>query len=221
MYNLLIKDYLLQKKVPIITISLSIFMCIIYLLSGGKTIILTLMSMFGIFCCTFISVSYSNGYEEKNNSLIILNSLPLKRIVIVLSKYISLIMFCIINTSVFIFFSCLAYFIKNSNIYVIPYELILLTFMILIIMFSIYYPLYFKFGYTYSRIFLALFYAIILSLPKILEKLNLINKDSIKAFFHCIPINQNRWITLSFFISIIVLLISLFLSILFYKNKDM
>ena len=54
---------------------------------------------------TFISVIYTNGYDDKYKSEIVFNSLPIDRRNIVRSKYITLIIFILICCGIIILFT--------------------------------------------------------------------------------------------------------------------
>ncbi|MBB6444539.1 ABC-2 transporter permease [Bacillus benzoevorans] len=103
-----------------------------------------------------ITIAYQLGLgasalEDKNNSDIILISLPIKKKTIVLSKYLSIFVYLLYAV---LGFSCLYLAV---NLFAIPYEIPLTKAGVVsaiasgIIFFSITYPLIFRFGYLKSK----------------------------------------------------------------------
>ncbi|GIN92692.1 hypothetical protein J22TS1_37430 [Siminovitchia terrae] len=84
MYHLIKKDILMQKRALKLSILLMIFFS--FTLSNLGAAGLTI----GILAITYQLVLGASALEDKNNSDIILISLPIKRTTIVLSKYVSI-----------------------------------------------------------------------------------------------------------------------------------
>ncbi|MFC0418229.1 ABC-2 transporter permease [Cytobacillus solani] len=84
MYHLIKKDILMQKRALKLSVLLIIFFTITLSNIGpaGLTV--------GVLAITYQLVLGASALEDKNNSDIILISLPIKRATIVLSKYVSI-----------------------------------------------------------------------------------------------------------------------------------
>ena len=96
MLNLVIKDILVQKKIFIASILYIIFFVIAFQSLG--------MGMYtaAIVAIVYLMVSGGFAYDDKSKSDIMLNSLPIKRENIVMSKYISLFVYIAIGTIAYI-----------------------------------------------------------------------------------------------------------------------
>ncbi len=157
MFHLIKKDILIQKKSFVMALLLMIFFA--FTLSNiGPTGITV-----GIIAIAYQLGLGASALEDKNNSDIILISLPIKKKTIVLSKYLSIFVYLLYAV---LGFSCLY---LGVNLFAIPYEIPLTKAGVVsaiasgIIFFSISYPLIFRFGYLKSKMpNLILFFVLIL-----------------------------------------------------------
>ncbi|MFD3158119.1 ABC-2 transporter permease [Haloimpatiens sp. FM7330] len=163
------KDFMLSTKVNIFLFIYSIFISIAGITFGKSPGILYIFAMMMF---SYISVLYTNGYDDKNNSEIILNSFPLDRKTIVSSKYLSLIFFIILSGFLIVFFTNAAVLLgvkataRTANLWDI-----IITFNITALFFSIYYPVYFKFGGHKLKLLNNLIYMLIIILPAMASKI--------------------------------------------------
>ena len=100
---------------------------------------------------TYIFIQYSCAIEDRNNSERILNSLPISKKSIVLSKYFSLMIFSIIAVILSIVSGYIISkldFIKVELIGIID---IVTIFFIVSILAGLYFPVYYKFGYIKGK----------------------------------------------------------------------
>lgn len=145
MYHLIKKDILMQKKSFALAILLMCFFT--FTLSNIGPVGLSI----GILAITYQLGLGASALEEKNNSDIILISLPIKKTTIVLSKYLS--MFVYLSYALIGF--SLIYLI--ANVFAVPYEVpltkegIVSAIASVIVFFSISFPLIFKYGYLKSK----------------------------------------------------------------------
>ncbi|MBA4535931.1 ABC-2 transporter permease [Bacillus aquiflavi] len=145
MYHLIKKDILMQKRTLKLSVLLIIFFTIT--LSSMGSIGLTV----GILAVTYQLILGASSLEDKNNSDIILNSLPIKKNTIVLSKYVSIYVFT--AYAILLFYSI--YFIVNmlnfpNIIFFNPIGFIG-GIVAVTLFFSISFPLIFKYGYIKSK----------------------------------------------------------------------
>lgn len=141
MLNLIIKDILIQKKTLLYAFLYTIVAATGFFTMNDSGIFLYVLSPIGI---TYMFIYYAANYDDKNKSEIILNSLPLKRDEIVISKYISAFLFA----SIGIIYSILIDFIgrKTGLLHTMSISLLDIVSVIafVCILSSIYFPVYFK-----------------------------------------------------------------------------
>ncbi|WP_315116085.1 ABC-2 transporter permease [uncultured Clostridium sp.] len=220
MLNLIIKDILLQRKITFITIPYSILMIIVSIFAGANKI-LPIYTL-GIIITVYLSVQYIIGYEEKNQSSLIIASLPINRDNIVISKYLSSLLLMIMNISIFLipFFLLNVFFIAQP-IEFTDYAIMLICISIILLTYSVYFPLYFKFGHAVVRIFPFVIYLGGLMLPGFLQKLIEKNNPIMKNIINIMASNPAKFLAIFLLFSLTTLFISLLLSLNVYKNRDL
>lgn len=145
MFHLIKKDILIQKKSFALSLLLMLFFSFT-LSSLGPTGI-----TIGIIAIAYQLGLGASALEDKNNSDIILISLPIKKKTIVLSKYLSIFVYLLYAV---LGFTCIY---LAAELFAIPYEIPLTIAGVVsaiasgIIYFSISYPLIFRFGYLKSK----------------------------------------------------------------------
>lgn len=227
MINLIIKDLKLQKKICIIGIAFYIFM-IFSFGSTGKSISETFSSFIFNIWYTFmtvymvsLSVLYSDAYDEKNKSHIILNSLPLNRSTLVISKYLSLFIYLIIYLAAILVFSNIFRFLF-PNLVSLNIIGILLPIIIIGLAFSIYYPLYFKIGRKMLEIYRLFIWSLLIILPTIFNKaIKKVPLSLLQDILSNITSNYKFYLALLSIITICFVILSCMLSMKLYKNRDL
>ncbi|MBU3155589.1 ABC-2 transporter permease [Clostridium estertheticum] len=221
MVNLIIKDILIQKKTIIYALLYAafVFVCFSTIFPNGFG--LYVMSPMVI---TYLYITLAVQYDDKNNSEVILNSLPLKRSDIVISKYMSIFVFGIIG----IICSTLVGAIGNATgrlkfIGSISLLDIVLVIMSICIFSSIYYPVYFKFGVAKIKIFTMVIFMIFFFVP--MNAMSYVIKNPNNFFVQKFNyfINNTSTLTQNFIaltIGLIIFMISLMISIHIYNNKE-
>lgn len=160
MFNLLVKDILIQKKMVLISPFYALFFLLVFR-QPPMSEALYIMSTIAI---VYILTMYASAYDDKNRSEVLLNSLPVKRRDIVLAKYLSIFLYTGIGlaASVLIaFIAAAAGFaasVRPVNMGDVAGSLAAAVFLN-----AVYYPLYFRFGSIKVRIinmflFLAIFF---------------------------------------------------------------
>jgi len=160
--SLLLKDILLQKKSFLFALGYSIFVLIAF---QNEAFAETSYIM-GAMATAYMLVVGACAYEEKNNSEVILNSLPLKRAVIVRARYLSSFVFVCLA---FVIIGTLGALMKGlglpipvryvriSDVIAVAISLSLLT--------SLYFPVYFRYGYIKSRFFNLIMFLLVFFVP--------------------------------------------------------
>ena len=220
MFNLVKKDFLLQKKSIYFVIGYGIFIFFAFqdaAFAGFKYIM-------GGSAISYILIMTAIAHEEKNNSDVILNSLPICRKTIVQARYL-MILVSIIFTMVMM--GLIGFVIYNAGFPPLDRLISVSDFLGVLLgvsfLSSVYYPLFIKFGGKYMRIFNIILFMIIFFLPSFLGGIIAENPenqvlqnlgDKINSItvpeFYCI----------SLLISISMLLISYLISLKIYENKE-
>ncbi|MBW9158847.1 ABC-2 transporter permease [Clostridium tagluense] len=221
MLNLIIKDIAIQKKTLLYALLYSIFAPIAFFSKGPSGLGLYVLSPV---VTAYMLISFAVSYDEKNKSEIVLNSLPLKRDDIVLSKYISVFVFAFIG----IIYSILVGFIGKATglpVFVASISLldIILVLTSVCIFTSIFFPVYFKFGYIKMNIFNVILVMSFLFVPTATIEYAASNPNNVLVQKINYFINNTSSFTqnsLAIIICLIIFLISLMISIRIYKNKE-
>lgn len=221
MFNLIIKDIFIQKKTLIYAILYTVFFSITFYTVGPSGLGLYVLAPIVV---TYMFITNAVNYDEKNKSEIILNSLPIKRAYIVISKYMSTFIFVIISSiySILIGFIGKSFGFPMYNISIRFLDIILVLTSVCIFS-SVFFPVYFKFGYIKARIYNIMLYMVIFFLPiltfdYISKNPNTLIVQKINYFLS----NTSRFTqnSLAIVTGLIFFLISLMISIRIYNNKE-
>jgi hypothetical protein len=221
MFHLILKEFLIQKKTMLISFIYIIFSAFIFnniSPNGGAVYNLAPYAVIYLF------VLYSCGFDDKSNSDIIFNSLPLKREDIVFSKYISIFFFAAFGILCSVVVGTLGKIIGFANINrFITLKDITIVLSIGMIFSSFFYPFYFKLGLNKMRFINVFLFMLIMFVPSFMMgfvESHLENSFVIKliSFFTNIPSSTLQ--ALYFITSCIIFLVSLLISMGIYKNKD-
>jgi len=217
MFNLVIKDIVIQKKNFLLTFFYTVFFSFTF--SSFKPIGLGLYVLAPI-VVSFMFISNAANYDDKNKCELVLNSLPIKRADIVISKYISIFLYVIISIT----YSVLIGFIgKTAGLSI--YNISISSFNIISVLTSIcifsciFFPLYFKFGIIKIQMLILIPFMLIFSLTVLAIKYAIENPNNILVQ----KLTNTSIFTLNFLalvICLIILLISLMISIRIYKNRE-
>ena len=218
MINLVKKDLKLSTKINVFAFIYAIFIAAMGVpLSSHPTV--NMLYVLAIIMLVFVSIIYTNGYDDRYKSEIVLNSFPIDRRDIVRGKYLALI--------IFILTSCILIFLFTNIINVIYYHEnrsganifdIIFAMNVLLIFYSIYYPFYFKLGEG-IRTFNVVMWVFVIVCPSILKKVG--NALVGKEFFIKIASLDLNKISLYFLIfGVVVYYISLQLSKIIYMNRE-
>ncbi|MBU3146169.1 ABC-2 transporter permease [Clostridium sp. CF012] len=221
MFNLIIKDIAIQKKTLLYALLYAIFAPIAFSSMEPSGFVLYVLPPMAI---TYIFISFAASYDEKNKSEIILNSLPLKRDDIVISKYLSIFVFAIIG----IIYSILIGFIgKATGLPMFTRSISFLDIVSVLtavcIFSSMFFPVYFKFGYIKMNFFNVILFMSFLFIPSAAIEYATENPNNIFVQKITYFINNTSSFThnsLALIIGLIFFLISLMISIRIYKNKE-
>lgn len=221
MFNLILKEFLVQKKILLIGFVYVFFAAFAFnnISPGGGAVYF--MSPIAII---YILILYSSGYDDKNKADIIFNSLPLSREDIVIAKYTSFFFFTAYGLLCSIIVGLLSmatgFFNITRAISITDILMVLSAGMIFV---SSFYPLYFKFGLNKMRIFNTFFFMFLMFAPSFLTNYIRSNPDN-KLINNIISFMANTpelTLRVLFLIcSAILFRVSMLFSIRIYKNKE-
>lgn len=217
MFNLVKKDLKLSTKINIFAVAYAMFISAMGM-NLPVDLPVNIMYILGIITFVFVSVIYSIGYDDKNKSEVVLNSFPIDRKDIVRGKYVTLL--------IFIFISCISVFLLTNIIKGLgvkpdgrPADIwdVVAAMSLLLVFYSIYYPLYFKLGDL--RMFNSILWMLVFVGPTILGKIG--RKLESKGLLKGMASLNIRQITLfAFIFSILIYYISLQISKKIYMTRE-
>lgn len=216
MFNLIIKDIVIQKNTFLYALLFTMVIStnFLFMNTGSNGVSLYMFSPIAI---NYMFINFALSYDDKNKSQIVLNSLPLKRNDLVISKYISIFVFAAIG----IIFSIVIGFIgKTAGLPMFTTSISLNNVVIVLsltcILNSMLFPIYFKFGSIKTQIFTA----VLLTLP--IFVLNSPNNIMPPKLMHFINNSSSlTLISLALITSLVFILISLIISIHIYNKKEL
>lgn len=220
MYSLIFKDLLLSKKIIPFAAIYGFFMILLFEdnMDLGNTAFIS-----GIVAVSYMLSIRALAYEDINKSEIMLLSLPVSRNKVVLAKYLSVIVYGLIGV--------LSYLIGVSIIYILnlPINVVAITFESIIgaifalgIMFSVTFPLFFKYGYVKSKFFaMFIFLAVFFGVSNLINLFNIGKLDSINVIIAYVSTLSDRaiWIIL-LIITFLIVTISYNVSVKIYKSRE-
>ena len=222
MFSLVKKDLKLFVGTNIFMIfafAFPITLSIVGIRSKSEDILINTMYILSIFMITYFTIMYSNGYDQKNKADIILNSFPINKKDIVRGKYL-LVLFCSIGYSLFI--------IILTNVFILigfgeggePASIwdLIVAMDLILIFYSIYYPLYFKSEKGLAA-FNQIIYMIIVLSPGIFARFGKILYGT-KIFNAFMEMNIQKISIVLLGFAIIAYLISLQVSEIIYTKKE-
>lgn len=220
MISLILKDFLVQKKSFIFVLVYSFFMIFMFRMPPFSEVIYIMGSM----AIVYILGVGANSYDFKNNAEIIFNSLPVPKRNIVMAKYVGVWIFAAIGLVIMGFVGAM---VKGGGS-PIPIRFInsidiIATFVTMVIINSLYYPFYFKFGYNFTRVANIILFLLIFFLPSNLIRYVKTNDNSllIQSLLGLIK-NTPGWMIGggAVAVALAVMLVSLLISIKIYENKE-
>ncbi len=218
MFQLIVKDMLIQKKTLVFGIFYVAIMIIAMQNSGSATL------PAGIMALTYILVLTACALEDKSKADILLNSLPLGRSSIVMARYLSVFVYAALGVIYYVIVSAII------NVFGIPLRtnpitaegLIGTVFAVSLIV-SVYFPAFFKLGYIRSKfINFILFFGVFLGIGAISmafnDKMNSAPISRVKEFLSGLSELQAAAGLLA--ISLLLLSASYLLSVKLYKSRE-
>ena len=218
MYHLIKKDFIIQKRNLKLSILLLLFFSISFSSIGTAGLI------YSIYAVSYFLASGASAIEDKNNSDMMLVSLPIRKQKIVLSKYISVYIFAtyaILVTYIIVFIERL--FKLPFNVFSFTLEAIVLAVAGVTLLCSIAFPLIFKFGYLKAKMFnnilmLTLVFGTAALTNKLFLNIHYTGQQNLLQFFG--GLSELEIIGLIMIPFLVIFIFSYFLSLIFYKNRE-
>lgn len=220
MVHLVLKDMLIQKKNFLYALLFSFAMHFAFSQSFQDYIYIM-----GAGMITYLFVITANATEEKSNSEIMINCLPILRNSIVKAKYVSALVFAIIGLSMLTLIGAVLRVLPlfPGTIRLVNGFDILFIILFVMLAVTFYFPFYFKFGYTAIRMGSIFLFFALLFLPRILmEQYSAGNLSIIERLFYKLSGLYSGLPVIAIGIIILILfLISSKLSQRLYSAKDL
>lgn len=214
MISLIMKDIFIQKRS---VISMLVFIGIFLLIDSNNPLVSSYYFLSVSLAYVFSTGSFA--YEEKNKCDLVTSSLPITRKEIVLSKYIGILIFAILSL---IGTSILGIVFSLTNIGGFKIQYVTLTeiksiIFSCIVLSSIMLPIYFKFGYLKGKIV-----NIVVYLSFFIVSMFVITCSEFKQIKNILNfINSSTGNMLMLVIVVITYVLSMYISITTYSNKDL
>ena len=214
-FQVLKLDYLTVKS----SLARIIMIYIISILLGMSTqpVLPVILIMFS--CVSFSGLSFS--ITEKNKCEKLFGILPVRRIEVVIGRYLYGFLTGIVNLVISIFFAYLIAALTNQQI-----DILLLTFSITIAFcyysfaVSISYPIFYKFGFSKSFMFISLpLYLLVIVVTLLAEKTNLLDNVNLDLMYFIE--HYFLFLVLGFVISDFMLMISAGVSYFIFRKSEL
>lgn len=164
MYRLVIKDFLLSWKILFASIFLGL--TVVFLSSNGHVSYIEFIYIFMVNMVTYITFFYSEGKNAKSQSDMIMLSLPISKSIYVKAKYLTIVLYYLICTICILAFMKGMTFVGVKGIVgTIGIETMLVGLGVVMLLYAIYLPLLFRFGYDKIRLFSTFIYMSIIIIP--------------------------------------------------------
>jgi ABC-2 type transport system permease protein len=218
MFNLILKDILIQKRNFLFGVVYILLMILSFQQVGNP------MFAMSVIAFSYIMIQSACAYDDKNKSDVLLNSLPLKRDTIVIARYISTFVFAAISIVYYILLSGIIRVLELPfKVYAVSLEGITGVLFALVLINGIYFPIFFKVGYIKTKIVnFALFFGVFFGGNIIVQEL-IKNKDKafIQAILHFFSEQTDIQIAVELFVVMILLfIISYLFSLHYYRKRE-
>lgn len=218
--NLIYKDIKLINKRSIFIIIYAIFIAVFF----QKAISSSSAYIIAVSLISYTLTLYPTGYDDIYEGDKVLNSLPVKRFEIVISRYISSILFLFAGYAIILAASIIGknlipQFIKQYA----DITVFLFAFILVGSLYSITFPVYYQFGITGEKIISTSIFLLFLAGPGLLVNIIKNNPDNklLKCILNILIKGPASPAFLLCIVTFIIYILSLMLSIKIYEKKDL
>jgi ABC-2 type transport system permease protein len=218
MYRLLFKDIKISKNYFIAGILLSAALGLLNGLLESKELLI--FNLIFLFSMTYIIPTICDNIDEKYNSNYFLASLPLKRSEVVVSKYISLLLITAILFSTLFLSNLIVNFISGTSGNIISIYIFLGILILNMFIFSIYYPISYKYSYQQANMVRVVLMLSVMFLPSLITRFITVNEGKMDNIIFFIKNNLQLSLLVLLVFSLFLFVISMMVSISIYEKKD-
>ena len=221
MINLIKKEFMIQKKYFLLLLGYSFFMLIAFSISSVE--MAQSAYLVAAIAIVYMFMQYSCAIEDQNKSDKILNSLPISRRKIVLSKYGSIILFSILSAIIVGLVGILISRLSFTYIQKMQLSDSIAIFSVTWILAAVYLPFYFKFGYIKAKVFNMIIFFIFFFGPMFAKNYlqKYIGSSSMEPILNFIANKGPIAIAgIALFASMILVIISAIISTRVYYNRE-
>jgi ABC-2 type transport system permease protein len=205
MLSLIWKDLIIQKRSWLTVVFLPVFMLIAFSNEPEAAYVA------GALAVTYVLIAGACVYDDKNNSAVLWCSLPIPRRTIVLGKYFAALIFMVVGIVIVAIYGIV---LQSFSLPILTVKDISGIFFTTASFMALYFPIYFKFGYAKSRYFSIIIYVLMFMSPKLaIEQFK--NNPNLLAW-----LQSMRAGLLVALVAVLLLIISYFISVVIYQNKD-
>jgi len=221
MIHLILKDFYVNRKYLVF-----VFLFLSFTLLSMDNLELSILFVMSVI--SYGTVARSCYNDDRDRGGIFLRSLPIRASTIVFSKYVLGFVILLVTIAIFLLLSL----IRGHGLE-IYYGSISVAIFTMSLVYAIYLPVFFKYGYMKAITFQTMFFIGIMlssagfrSLTNIAKSSNVIDQDQwliaiLVDFIRMIPRDSTTLMIISCFTSLIMLTISIVLSLKFYNNSSM
>lgn len=218
MYRLLFKDIKISKNYFIAGILLSAALGLLNGLLESKELLI--FNLIFLFSMTYILPTICDNIDEKYNSNYFLTSFPLKRSEIVVSKYISLLLITATLFVTLFLSNLIVNFIFGTSGNIISIYIFLGILILNMFIFSIYYPISYKYSYQQANMVRVVLMLSVMFLPSLVSRFITVNESKIDNIIFFIKNNLQLSLLVILIFSFFLYIISMIASISIYEKKD-
>jgi len=220
MFNLVLKDFLVQKKTFIMAFIYSVFFFIVFNNPAYGDIVYTVGSV----AIGYIFITYATTWDDKNDSDIMLNSLPVVRKEIVMARYVFAILVSLIGTVIMTLTGIVINVAGFMELRFAALHDFTISLFMLSVFVSLYLPIHYKFKH-HDRYFRIILFLLGFFTPQYLVDYVKSNSNSassvlIKMLDFLARLSDLQLAILLVILSLLLVAISMMVSLVIYNNKE-
>ncbi|BDG33521.1 ABC-2 transporter permease [Parageobacillus thermoglucosidasius] len=214
MFQLILKDILLLKKIFLFAAAYIIVM-MMFLKEDSAVVFFV-----SVIAVTYMLILSACAHDDKNKADILLNSFPLTRRTVVMARYCSIFVF---SVTAIMYYLVIAHILQMTGLsaqaHSVSLENVAAALCAVIFINSVYFPVFFKFGYIHSRLVgFILFFGTFALAPAFFEQADHpLVQDVIHYFSH---LSEGKGMAIVAVVMMLLLAVSFFFSLQFYRKRE-
>jgi len=220
MLNLVLKDFLVQKKTFLMAFIYSIFFFVVFSNPAYRDIVYAVGSV----AIGYIFISYATTWDDKNDSEIMLNSLPVVRKDIVMARYVFAILVSLLGTVIMALTGIVINIAGFMELRYIALRDFAISLFMISIFVSLYLPIHYKFKH-HERYFRIILFLLGFFIPQYLVDYIKSNSDSASSTLIMVlnllaKLSDLQLDMLLVIMSLLLMAVSMAVSLAIYNNKE-